>query len=140
MGRIALMYWITAVWMVLSSPIMFALIGVAVIARRAGVHGGGPSGVSRREWLLPSAFVIASVLLGGVFGNDAIQMPEHAPLAVWLIGLVFVAQAVFAAIIIRRARRRGVALAGMAVWLWLGALASWVAHWSVTAGGTLGAL
>jgi hypothetical protein len=140
MARVILMFWITGVWVMITSPITFALVGGAAIVRRVGAHRGEPSGVAPRDWLLPGAFVIAVVLLGGLFGNHAVQPPARTPIATWVIGLVFVAQVVYAVVVTGRARRQGVALAGMFVWLWLGALASWIAGWSVTAGGTLGAL
>jgi hypothetical protein len=43
-------------------------------------------------------------------------------------------------VVLLRARRRGAAAVGMLQWLWLGAVATWIALWSVTAGGTMGAL
>jgi len=61
-------------------------------------------------------------------------------MAAWLVGVAFLGQVVHGVLVIRRATRRGVALAGTCAWLWVGAVASWIALWSVTMGGTLGAL
>ena len=134
------MMWITAVWLVLTSPITLVLVGGTVAMFYLGPLQRQRVGLNRWLTFAPMPIVMTIVALGGTFGSPRIQPPPQLPTPAWAVIALYVVLVCVVVLAIRGAKRRWTAAAAMSVWLWTGAVAAWVAVWAITSGGSLGAL
>jgi hypothetical protein len=134
------MAYFTPMWLALTAPIYMTLVVVAIGAYRWGPERMQQIGMSRRLLWALGALIALTFVLGGVFGSRRIHAPSHTPPAVWCIWALLALEVILSAIVVRQARRPWVALVAVMPLLWIGAVVAKLAAWTITAGGTLGAL
>ena len=127
MHNVLMMAYYTAMWLILATPITLVFLGVGVFSRRAGPRRREAVGVPTWQWYAPALFLLATICIGGAFVSRAIQWPARLPGAAWAIIVLYVGLVVFAVLAVTHASRRWAAASGMLAWLWVGAVAGWVA-------------
>lgn len=137
---IFMMTWITTQWLALTSPVLFVLIGLALTAyyreplpRRRVFWGRWAS-------IAPALPLLAIVSLAGIFVSSRLAPAREIPMPARIVLALYLSLVGFTGFATWRARRRWTATAIMAVWLWAGAVVTFIAHWAITTGGSLGAL
>ena len=134
------MAYFTPMWLLLTGPIYMTLVVVAIAAYRWGPQRMQRIGISRRLlWTLGSLIALTFVL-GGVFGSPRIEAPSQTPVVVWCVWTLLGLELILSAIVVRQALRPWVAVVALMPLLWIGAVIAMLASWTITAGGTLGAL
>jgi hypothetical protein len=140
MERVGLMFVITAMWLVFTSPALFFLVLVALVGFRQGPRHTEPVGLPRHTMYGPILPLLVIICLGGLFGTTATHVVTPMPAAGWAVLVVFGALLLYGARATMQANRRGLAFVVMSMWLWISAVTAYLAIWSITVGGTLGAL
>ena len=134
------MAYFTPLWLLLTGPIYLTLVVVAIVAYRWGPQRMQRIGMSRRLLWGFGSLIALTFILGGAFGSPRIRGPSQTPLTVWLVWSLLGLELILSVLVVRHARRPWVAVAAIMPLLWIGAVIAKLAAWTITAGGTLGAL
>jgi hypothetical protein len=127
-------------WVVVTSPILFALSLLASAAYRLGPRRRTPLGIPTIAWPAIGGLATVIVVLGGLFGTTRVQQPASLPPAELGVLILVVFQLAVAVWALVSSRRRVAAALALLPALWLALLAAFVSAWAIDAGGTLGAL
>jgi hypothetical protein len=143
--NVLMLGWLTMSWVIFLFPITLVvsivsiIIGVRCRLQRAAV--GYEEHAVQWRWIAPTVLTLAILLWGAFFLSPEITPPAVTPWYVWPIAMLLLSEAVISVAIVARSRgSRQLVMAAVLPQLWLGVVASFIAWWGVTSGGTLGAL
>lgn len=136
--------WLTLGWLIFLFPITLT-VSIVSILLGAKYHwrrtSSGEEAPMRWHWLAPTAVTLIILIWGAFFLTPDTESPPVIPWYAYAILVLLLAEAGVSLAIVASARdSRQLAVAAVLPQLWIGALASFIAVWGVTAGGTLGAL